>query len=69
MGTYKKVKPINRSEIHVKEGTIKHYKPEKTDDAFDDQYNEYKNKGDENTSNGQYFEKMGPYLGEMIEKL
>ena len=48
--------PIKLSEIDVKEDTINHYKPEKTNIAFNDKYIEYKSKDDENTSTEQYLE-------------
>ena len=41
---------IKRHGIDVKEVTINHNKPEKTNAVFNDKYIEYKSKGNENTS-------------------
>ena len=69
LDSIKRSEPIKRPEIDVKDDTINHYEPEKTNVAFNDKCIEYKNKGDENPSIKQYLEKIRLHLGNIIDVL
>lgn len=56
-------------EIDTFESTYKDYKPKKIAYAFNDRHIEYKNEGSEKLSIGQYFKRIKPYMGNMIDKL